>query len=100
MKTHNGLLRISCVLKWFVIPNNDKNHFDIIYKNILFKDKDKINDVGVVFKEKLKNNKIIFISKVMEIGNLAKFMANKVVDCQDKIVNNESDLEIFIKKQS
>ena len=94
----NGNKEIDQHSKYFEIPNNAKNHFDIIYKNILFKDK-RI-DVGVVFKEKLEDNKIIFIPKVKETGNLAKFMANKVIDCQDKIVKNESDLEFFIKKQS
>lgn len=46
---------------YFNIPNNDKKYFDIIYRNVKIKDKleEKITDIGVLFKYKVVDNKLV-----------------------------------------
>jgi len=84
---------------YFEIPNNSKKYFDIICKNIFIKEKDEMCDVGLVFKEILEHKTVVFNPEIKKVGNLAKYAANKVIDCQGAIVNNESELHFFIKKQ-
>jgi hypothetical protein len=94
----NGNREIDKHSVYFDIPNNSKKYFDVICKNIFIKEKDKMSDVGVLFKEILDTKTIVFEPEIKKVGNLAKYAANKVIDCQGEIVNNESELYFFIKK--
>lgn len=94
----NGSREIDKHSFYFEIPNNSKNYFDIICKNIFIKEKGKMSDVGVSFKEILDNKTVVFDPEIKKVGNLAKYAANKAIDCKGKIVNNESELYFLIKK--
>jgi len=83
---------------YFEIPNNSKKYYDVICKNIFNKENDKMIDVGVLFKEVLDKKTIIFDPEIKKVGNLAKYAANKVIDCQGEIVNNETELHFLVKK--
>lgn len=60
---------------YFSIPNNEKNFFDIIIRNVM--DGPEF-DIGIQYREKLDQNTIKFIPKVEKISNLSKFFAHKV----------------------
>ena len=94
----NGNREIDKHIEYFEIPNNSKKYFDIICKNILIKKTGKTKDVGILFKEVLDNKAIVFDPEIKKVGNLAKYAANKLIDCQGKFVNNETDLQFFVKK--
>jgi hypothetical protein len=94
----NGNREIDKHSVYFKIPNNSKKYFDVICKNIFIKEKDKMTDVGVLFKEILDKNRVVFNPEIKKVGNLTKYAANKVVDCQGEIVNNETELGNFVKK--
>ncbi|MCF1421952.1 M14 family metallopeptidase [Mangrovimonas futianensis] len=60
---------------YFSIPNNEKNFFDIIIRNVM---EGPEFDIGIQYQEKLDQNTIKFIPKVEKISNLSKFFAHKV----------------------
>ncbi|RPD97981.1 DUF2817 domain-containing protein [Aureibaculum marinum] len=74
------------------IPNNEKKYLDVIYKNVVIKDENKRTDIGVLFKETLKDGKIIFQPTIEIIGNLSEYYANSTIDKNYKIFNTKSSL--------
>tara|TARA_R110002073_G_scaffold72537_1_gene177328 strand:- start:325405 stop:326526 length:1122 start_codon:yes stop_codon:yes gene_type:complete len=83
---------------YFDIPNNSKFYLDIIYKNVFLKSQDKKVDVGVLFKEELKEDELIFNPSIEQIGDLSQFAANLIIDKKGIIVKNESELKKIVKK--
>jgi len=67
---------------YFKIPNNSKNFIDILYKNILLKKEGKVKniDVGVLFKEKIVNNKFILQPHIEVVGDLKYLTGDKIID--------------------
>lgn len=76
---------------YFDIPNNEKKYLDIIYKNVFLADLNKKVDIGIVFKEKLEDDKILFLPHIEEINDLSGFNANKIIDLEGKVFQNRED---------
>ena len=76
---------------YFDIPNNEKKYLDIIYKNVFLADLNKKVDIGIVFKEKLEDDKILFLPHIEEINDLSGFNANKIIDLTGKVFQNKED---------
>ncbi|NAS30518.1 peptidase M14 [Flavobacteriaceae bacterium R38] len=69
---------------YFDIPENGKLFYDIILRNVpvLIDEKVVLQDVGVLYKEKLKNDAIIFEPNIENIGSLHYLYAHKeYLDC-------------------
>jgi zinc carboxypeptidase len=82
---------------YFSIFNNKKFYLDIIVKNITFKNK-KV-DIGIIFKEKLENSKIIFIPEIKKIQNLDDHDANTKISDLNLIFNNKKDMNEWVKNE-
>ncbi|MCF6223091.1 MAG: zinc carboxypeptidase [Flavobacteriaceae bacterium] len=82
---------------YFKIPNNNKNYLDVILKDISYKNK-KV-DVGVLFEERLKDNKIFFIPKVDKIDNLSNFNANKIISNLSLSFSDEEKMNTWIENE-
>jgi len=82
---------------YFDIPNNEKYYLDIIYKNIFLSDRDQIVDIGVVFKEELVSNEIIFRPIIEHIKDLSKYNGNAIIDYKGKVFDNEDKFKEIIE---
>jgi hypothetical protein len=69
---------------YFDIPENEKQHYDILLKN-LQTDENETFDVGVMYKEILKNGKIDFEPYIEDKKILKKSFAHKIIDFQETI---------------
>ncbi|EDP95808.1 M14 metallopeptidase family protein [Kordia algicida OT-1] len=67
---------------YFQIPENEKQHYDIILKNVQT-DKNETFDIGVMYKEVLKNGKIHFEPYIEDKKMLKKSFAHKIIDFQE-----------------
>ena len=45
-----------------------------------------INDVGILYKEELRNNKVVFLPIIEKISNLKKFHGHIEVDASNNVV--------------
>ncbi len=74
---------------YFKIPQNDKKFFDIIFKNVKITNakKNKIADIGVLFKYKLENNALVKYNHIEKIGNLNSFLGHAEFDLYKKPYN-------------
>lgn len=87
------------------IPENKTCFFDVIIRNAEVDHYSSIEDIGIMFQEKLVNGKIEFIPKVEKIGDLSGFFGHKeldakglrVQDANSKFikVNNENDFVVI-----
>ena len=77
---------------YFDIPNNEKYYLDIIFKNVFISSKNKKTDVGIVFKEELISNEIIFTPKIEYIKDLSAFNANVIIDKDGEVFGSERKL--------
>jgi len=83
---------------YFTIPNNEKKYLDVIYKNIILSEENKMIDVGVVFNEVLTDNKITFIPEIKYTKNLSDYNANQIIDKKGELFKNkEALLRLFVK---
>lgn len=71
--------------QYFEIPENGKQFFDVLIKNPHELDNkyDELTQVGVLFKEVLKNNTINFEPYITEVGVLKKYFGHKMYDCKN-----------------
>ncbi|MCF7568617.1 DUF2817 domain-containing protein [Sabulilitoribacter arenilitoris] len=67
---------------YFDIPENEKRFFDIIIRNADVGEgyKSKIEDIGIMFQEKLISGKVEFIPKIEKIEKLTNFYGHKEID--------------------
>ena len=77
---------------YFKIPENDKCFFDIIIRdaNVGTADNPQISDIGILFVEKLINNKIEFLSKIDSIKVLTNFYGHKEINAKGMRVLGDS----------
>ena len=70
------------------IPENKKLFFDVLIRNCKLANDEKyiINDVGVLYKEELRNNKVVFLPIIEKISNLKKFHGHIEVDASNNVV--------------
>lgn len=80
--------------RYFEIPENQKNFFDILVQNVPEGNTTERKDIGILFSEVLANGKINFEPKVVQTGNLKGCFGHKTYDFL-----NASDLK-ELEKQS
>lgn len=81
---------------YFEIPNIEKKYLDIIYKNIVLTEEDKMIDVGVLFKETLENEKILFKPTIEIVDDLSNYFANTIINKMGKKYKSKTSLtELF-----
>lgn len=78
---------------YFEIPNNDNNFLDKIYKNILIEEDGKITrtDIGIQYKFKVINNKLIKYEYVEKMGDLSSYCTLNLINAEKL---NISDLQL------
>lgn len=103
MAVLQGIYSISEGLKnvdyknYFNIPENAKNHLDLILKDINIDDK--VIDIGILYKERLKNTvQIELIPEIDKKGDLSTYIADNVIYKKDLFFKDEKELMIYIKK--
>lgn len=71
---------------YFDIPENDKKHFDIIYRNGEFIENSvtEIKDIGIIFKYKVVDNLLVRYESIELIGNLDSHYAYTEIDLGNK----------------
>jgi hypothetical protein len=69
--------------EYFEIPENGKQFFDILIKNMhLYDAKHQVgNSLGVLYEEILHDGKIEFVPKIERVGTLDSFIGHKTYDC-------------------
>ena len=78
--------------KYFDIPENKEDHYDIIYRNVkLNTDFPCVLDVAVQFKEEIQEgaDEISFVPMVVEVGDCGKKKGWKEIDCTGKFFKSE-----------
>jgi len=70
------------------IPENGKLFYDVIIRNA--KIKDTIIDIGILYQEKLINNKVCFVPKVEKMENLDGFYGHREINAKGSVVLNGS----------
>ena len=99
----SGLHNISLNLKsnnfktYFEIPNNENYYLDIIYKNVFLSDKNRTVDVGVIFKEVLISNEVVFKPHVEYVKDLSNYNANLIIDKEMQAFKSKEKLKEFIE---
>ncbi|WP_034045451.1 M14 family zinc carboxypeptidase [Wocania ichthyoenteri] len=93
---------------YFNIPENEKCFFDIIIRNAKTAD-NRVEDIAIMYQEKLMNGKIEFIPKIEKIEKIVNFYGHKEFDARgakvldangDGVkVNNENDFVIVNNKK-
>ena len=72
---------------YFDIPNNDKLFFDIIYSNAQITGCKDLTNIGVVFKYKIFNNKLMRFEHIEKTGDLNSCFAHSKIDLKGKLYN-------------
>jgi hypothetical protein len=67
---------------YFEIPNNDNKFLDKIYKNVQFFENNELTkkDVGIQFKFKVNNGKLVRYEAIEHIGDLSLYYSDNVVN--------------------
>ncbi|MCL5127874.1 MULTISPECIES: M14 family zinc carboxypeptidase [unclassified Algibacter] len=83
---------------YFKIPENDKCFYDIIIRNVKIgvSSEERKLDIGILYQEKLVDNRIEFLPKVDKIENLDAFFGHKEFDAKGLHVlnSNGEDLQV------
>lgn len=85
---------------YFDIPENEKWFLDIIIRNVrLDKDSD-IVDIGVLYKEKLENDLVVFVPTIEKIENLDQYYGHKEINFNGEVVLNEKFMPLKIESEN
>lgn len=77
---------------YFEIPENDKLFFDVLLRDDFYQN---TIDIGILFKETLKNNTIYFEPYISQIGNLKNYYGHKEYRLSEIFINkiDKKDIE-------
>jgi len=80
--------------EYLKIPNNETKYLDVIVKNInLGSDK---TDLGILFIEELKDEKVIFVPKIEKLEDLSAYNADSMIDGSEKVFANRNEAEGWV----
>ena len=82
---------------YFNIPNNDKNYLDVVLKNVTYKNER--TDVGILYVEKIMDNKLCFSPTIEKLGNLSDYNANDTVTQSNLVFLNEKELIQWVENK-
>lgn len=79
----------SCYRSYLKIPKNETYFFDIIIRNarVNSKNKNQFVDIGILYEERLKEDKIEFIPKVEKISDLSAYYGHKEINSNGATVS-------------
>jgi len=85
---------------YFKIPENDKKFYDIIIRNAkLEQNSDTTLDIGILYREELKNKKIEFIPVVESISKLDGFFGHREIDVNGQLVTRKENLGLEVSNE-
>ncbi|TCK69220.1 murein tripeptide amidase MpaA [Winogradskyella wandonensis] len=85
---------------YFSIPENEKNFYDIIIRDVRVSKNDEIPvDIAIQFKEVLENKSINFVPIVEKIGRLNNYYAHKEIFGNGELVLNEKNQPLEITNE-
>jgi hypothetical protein len=73
---------------YFEIPMNEKLFYDIIIRNT------DTDDIGILYEEKLMDNRVEFVPKIEKISDLSSFYTHKELNANGYKVLSENNLEL------
>ncbi len=73
---------------YFSIPENGKCFYDIIIRDVLLKDKNV--DIAIQFSEKLEENTVKFVPKIVKIDDLRKFYGHREIEGKKRVIRHEN----------
>ncbi len=81
----NGTISKYRIGEYFDIPENNKLFMDVLVKNLHVFDRKfpKGHTIGILYKEILKNDKIVFEPTLEKSGNLSGYFGHKTLNCLD-----------------
>jgi len=71
---------------YFEIPENDTCFLDIIIRNARIEANSDLTDIGIQFQERLINEKVHFLPKIVKIETLDSFYGHKEIDAKGHLV--------------
>lgn len=92
--TANKDQRIDCE-QYFEIPDNEKNYLDIILNDVVYQGKK--SDIGILFKEKLRNGTVFFDPEIDKIDDLSGYNANKRIHKPRLTFKDIEDVKDWLK---
>ncbi|WP_223548384.1 M14 family zinc carboxypeptidase [Aestuariivivens sp. NBU2969] len=85
---------------YFDIPENEKLFFDIVIRNGRL-NKDGIKaDIGIMYQERLVDNKVLFIPKIEKIEDLSKFYGHKEYCANGSLVLAENNKVLEVNDEN
>ncbi|WP_242132338.1 M14 family metallopeptidase [Aestuariivivens marinum] len=85
---------------YFDIPENEKLFFDIVIRNGRL-NKDGIKaDIGIMYQERLVDNKVLFIPKIEKIEDLSKFYGHKEYYANGSLVLAENNKVLEVNDEN
>lgn len=81
---------------YFLIPENIKNYKDFIVRNVLINESDQPTSIAIQYSEKLVNGKILFIPKLVGIGEIKDFKGHIEIDAKNAsvLVNSQNNIKV------
>lgn len=89
-------INIESYKDYFKIPENKKNYYDFILRNVFIGNEPEKTSLAIQFKESLVDNEIKFIPILTEIGNLKNKFGHKEIDgnLANVLLNSQNIIEI------
>lgn len=83
--------------KYLDIPENEKTFFDIIIKNVALKTGGGLTDIGIMYKEILREDSgsIDFVPFIAEIGDLKSYNSHKCIDGRGGVILDENNATLL-----
>lgn len=83
---------------YFGLPENQKLFFDVIIRNVMHDD-DELIDVAIQYQETLNGNEILFVPKVVKVGDLTEFFGHLEIEGRQNsiLINNSNKITDSLK---
>ncbi|MFD1061748.1 M14 metallopeptidase family protein [Winogradskyella litorisediminis] len=88
----NSISKLDAIVyeDYFLIPENEKNFYDVIIRNVkLSADSVKSVDVVIQYKETLENSEVKFIPIVEKIEKLDGYFGHKIIEGNQQVITDE-----------
>ena len=87
----NNLESVNSAAAYFNIPENTSNFFDVLIRNVKIGSlKSQSKDIGILYEEVLKIDKIEFIPKIYALQDLSSFFGHRTIDAKNQIISNKN----------
>lgn len=90
----SGVIERPSYKEYFNIPENEKNFYDVIIRNV--KNENKLSSIAIQYQERLIDRKIEFIPQVIDLNVEDKFKGHLEIDAVGNVVETLNSESIFI----